>query len=343
MFDFVGFNVKSTDWFQNQAKQHLYLSKSWLDTLVSTYKFEIIIAVDKHDRYVTAFCKRNDMMGKRLISLPFSDYIPFTEEDSSFYENLFASCAARFPEYEIILRTNRAVKLLEKPYKLSKEAVFHTIDLTSDKLPKQSSSFTRGVTQAQKNGVSIQRSTSLEAVERFYKLYHRLRFDKFNIIPQPFSFFENLWKTMINRDFGAIFEAVYEENVIASMFILEHNEIAYYKYGCSAIDFLQLKPNNLLFHELITHFRERNYKAIDLGLSGSGESYAGLRRWKSSMGGDEHPISYWSYASAENKRDNKLISENKKVLKNLTDAMVKADLDAEQTSLLSDQLYALLA
>ncbi len=343
MFDFINFEDRDAEWFNSQQKQHLYLSRPWLESLKVSYGFKILLLVDAADRYQTAFCKLNDMMGKRLVSLPFSDYIPYTESDPAYLDELFKSCAAHFPEYEILLKTDRETNLLETPYKLVKEAVFHSIDLTSGEMPKQNSAFTRGVKQAKKNEILIRKVFSIAALKEFYSLYHRLRFDKFNIIPQPFSFFENLWKTMINQDLGAIFEAVHKDKVIASMIILQHNGTAYYKYGCSHNDYLNLKPNNLLFDELITHYKSLEYKNIDLGLSGSGDGYAGLRRWKSGMGGDENPISYWSYFPPESKTDHEQVSRNKNTLSNLTDAMVKADLDADQTSLLSEQLYGLLA
>lgn len=343
MFDFINFEDRDTAWFDIQQKQHLYLSRPWLESLKVSYDFEVLLVVDADDRYQTAFCKLDDMMGKRLISLPFSDYIPYTNSDPAYFDELFKSCAAHFPEYEILLKTDRETHLLEMPYKLVKEAVFHSIDLTSDEMPKQNSAFTRGVKQAKKNDILIRKVFSIEAVKEFYCLYHRLRFDKFNIIPQPFSFFENLWETMISQERGTIFEAVYKDKVIASMIILQHNGTAYYKYGCSHNDYLNLKPNNLLFDELITYYKSLGYKNIDLGLSGVGDGYAGLRRWKSSMGGDESPISYWSYIPPENKTDRVQVSKNKNTINKLTGAMVKADLDADQTSLLSEQLYGLLA
>lgn len=342
-FDFIPLDEKTELWFETQQKQHLYLSYSWLKTQQLTYGFEILLVVDTKGQYQTAFCKLNDMMGKRLISLPFSDYLPFGEMNSAHVEQLFTVCADRFPGYTIILKTDIDKQVLEKGFNLQKEAVYHTISLTAVNKLKQSSSFTRGVKQAKKNGLHTRINTSMIGLVEFYRIYHRLRFDKFGIIPQPFSFFENLFEEFRKEGNIVIFEALLGEKVIASMIILKQGKTAYYKYGCSDLEHLTLKPNNILFHDLIKHFKEQNLENIDLGLSGAGENYAGLRRWKSSMGGIEKPITYWSLDSKENEASNELIETNKKKIRGLTDAIVRSDLGPQETSALSEQIYPLLA
>ena len=343
MFDLVPLEKHGKNWFEKQDKKHLYLSELWLKTMAKTYNFEVLLLVDENDRLHTAFCKLDDMMGKRLSSLPFSDYLPYGERDSDYFQQVFDHCRSVFPDYEILLKTDRKKDFLSGKYTLAKEAVYHSIDLSTVSKAKQSSSFKRGKKQAVKNGISTRINNSVIAITDFYRLYHRLRFDKFGIIPQPFSFFENLFDLAIKQQNVAVFEALLDEKVIASMIILTYGKTAYYKYGCSAMEHLQLKPNNLLFHHLINHFKAEGFENIDLGLSGAGESYAGLRRWKSSMGGEEQPISYWSSAPSENGLSDELIGKNKAKIRGLTNAIVRADLGPQETSLLSEQIYPLLA
>lgn len=341
MFDLIPLEQRKKKWFEEQRSKHLYLSHAWLTCLAQTYTFEVLLLVDELDEPQTAFCKLDDMMGKRLVSLPFSDYMPYGERDPGYFEQVFHYCTSKFPDYEITLKTDRESTLLTDKFKLKKEAVYHTIDLSSE--AKQSSSFKRGVKQAIKNGIETRVSTSMFSLIEFYKMYNRLRFDKFQIIPQPFSFFEILWENTIKQKNIYIFESLLDEKVIASMIVLTYDKTAYYKYGASDMEHLSLKPNNLLFHDLIKHFKSEGFDQIDLGLSGSGDSYAGLRRWKSSMGGDEKPISYWASKTGNSEIPASVIDKNKATIKGITDAIVAADLSVQQTSLLSEQLYPLLA
>lgn len=340
MYKLIPAKERDKNWFNNQENNSLYRSKDWLETLEESYAFESFLLLNEQDMLLAPFCKVENMMGKSLVSLPFSDYLPL--EDNLDFNEIQRLCSQQYPGYSITLKTDLSNEIPEH-FSCTKEAVYHRIHLNHGQRLKQSKSFKRGVKQAQKNDLEVRFEHSYRALEDFYKLYHRLRFDKFGIIPQPFSFFESLYDHFIKQKKGIILEAVSGDKVIASMIVLDTQDTAFYKYGSSSLEHLELKPNNILFQELIGYYTEKGFKSIDLGLSGKGDSYAGLRRWKSSMGGTEYPITYWSHQPEDFPADAELLKKNKSTIKNLTDAMIAADLNASQTSLLSKHIYPLLA
>ncbi len=142
-------------------------------------------------------------------------------------------------------------------------------------------------------------------------------------------------------DRGFIVEAKRAGRIIASMMVLQHRKTLYYKFGCSLLDALEYRPNNLLFDALIRHAVEHQSEYVNLGLSGTSESYQGLVRFKESMGGERHDITYFESRPPQYDSENE--QKFKALLSSLTEVMVAAPLDADTTSKLSEKLYPYFA
>jgi lipid II:glycine glycyltransferase (peptidoglycan interpeptide bridge formation enzyme) len=202
----------------------------------------------------------------------------------------------------------------------------------------QSSSFKRNVRKAEKKDIAIRQKRDIPTLVNFYTLYCELRFGKFGSIPQPFSFFENIFDGLISKKNGFMLEAVFENQVIASIIVLQHKDVLFYKFGASSKDHLELRPNNLLFDALINHAVENEISAIDLGLSGAGESYKGLVRFKESMGGVATDLTYYEIKNGAENTEN---PEAKKWVQSLTKEIVAMQPEPEETSRLSKHIYPL--
>jgi hypothetical protein len=325
---------------KNQACRHLFYSLNWLDVLKSTYHFEAKVILDDKENLQLIFCPVNDVRGMRIINLPFSDYTPSCGLTAEDYNQLLSFLKQEYPNASILFKTTLA-KEAEVEAKISRQAVGHHIQLNADIQSVQSSSFIRNTKKAINEGLNVRETTSFSAIRTFYDLYHQLRFKKFNSIPQPFPFFENIWLAFIKKSKGIILEVLNKENVIASLIALEHGDTVYYKFGCSDEDNLDKRPNNLLFSHLIERSKKKGFQKIDLGLSGTSDSYKGLRRWKESMGGQAFPITYWLHVPSSMDKD-----KEEKVLKNLnkfTNAIIEANLSPKQTSAFSEKIYPLFA
>jgi len=341
MFKFINLDEKDNSWFDSQDMQHLYTSPSWLRSIHDTYGFEILLLVDEYDLYHTAFCKLNNELGKQLVSFPFSDYLPFRGTGVNYFKSIFDFAKNQFPDYQVTIKTAAPCEL-ELPQKLIRKAVYHMVTLQEEK-PYFHKSFLRGVKKAKKLGVVIRVRNTVNALNEFYELYHRLRIDKFESIPQPFLFFKTVFEQFIAKENGFILEAVYAEKVIGSMIILEHKTTAYYKFGCSNEEYLEYKPNNLLFYELRQVLINKNFKYLDLGLSGCGDQYSGLRRWKDHLGGVMHPISYWQLESLLSNQEKNSIAQIKTNIQERTQKVISDRMGPWETSEISEELYQYFA
>ena len=70
--------------------------------------------------------------------------------------------------------------------------------------------------------------------------------------------------------------------------ILINNKTCYYKFNASINKMLQYRPNNHLIDFLVRFLSEQEIKILDLGFTGSSNSYSGLREYKKSIGAREY-------------------------------------------------------
>ena len=253
---------------------------------------------------------------------------------------------AKFPDTPILLKTVGNIETKDEHFvfgKVTRNALYHRIAINPDTpaADVQSSSFRRNVRKAKKTGVKIEIKRDILALTDFYAMYHELRLNKFGSIPQPFGFFETIFKEFLEKEKGFLVEASYEKSPIASILVLQYDAILYYKFGASTEASLDLRPNNLIFDALITYAQTNGFKAIDLGLSGTGDSYMGLVRFKESMGGVPTPITYYRLSNGYkySERD----AAVKKWLGSLTETIVSQNLEPSSTSALSETIYSLFA
>ncbi|MCB0340275.1 MAG: GNAT family N-acetyltransferase, partial [Bdellovibrionales bacterium] len=324
----------------------LFSSPAWLDALSAEYGFEFSVLYHGDNVFEGLyFVSIDDLAGKRVISLPFSDYVL-----SSLAPPLLAQglnyLRLQFPAHSIIYKSadmREFGKLLGSNWSSTRQAVYHRVSIDDEEIMwnRLSESFQRGVKKAKKSNVTVNHLLNEHSLEDFYKLYCALRLEKFHSIPQPFSFFKKILDRFSLDNSASILVASVEQKPVAVLFVLFYGEVAYYKFGASDGLYLNHRPNNLLFWELLCSLRERGVTELDLGLSGGGDSYAGLRKFKESMGGNERAIEY--FTCRPESPNNNSAEEFKAHLSSLTTAIVNAKLDSEQVSSLSKLIYRYFA
>ena len=98
---------------------------------------------------------------------------------------------------------------------------------------------------------------------------------------------------ILEKDLGFIMAAYQGSKCLAAALFLTWNKTITYKYGASDPDGLSLRPNDLIFQEIIRYGCEHRFAALDFGRTDMGNT--GLRRYKSCWGAIETPLVY-SYA-----------------------------------------------
>lgn len=317
----------------------VFYSRNWINVLSETYDFKFFTALNRNTGNYLIFSVIDNGFEKKIIGLPFSDYVKLQGNALDEDLQILRFIEKEFPGLPIIYKSTHSVDTPLQWGDIAKKAYYHRIDTGDyDKVKDlQPPTFKQKVRQAKKKGVSVRINREEVALNDFYRIYHDLRIEKFHSIPQPKKFFKNIVTHFMKPGKGFFLEAVYEEKVIASFIVLECNNVLYQKSGCSSLEHLKLRPNNLLYDYLISYASENNFESIDLGLSGVGESYAGLVKFKESMGGERYHITYIQNEAAKKNKENS--AKLNKLVSSITAVVVEQKLDVDSTDKLSEILY----
>jgi lipid II:glycine glycyltransferase (peptidoglycan interpeptide bridge formation enzyme) len=150
----------------------------------------------------------------------------------------------------------------------------------------------RGVRRAQVAGLQMEFGVDLESVRTFYALHCRTR-SRLGLPPQPFRFFENIARHVLDRGQGGVFIARAGLTPVAAAVFFHHGREALYKFGASDYAFQSLRPNNLMMWEAMKRYVGEGFTGLHLGRTSLAN--AGLRRFKLGFGAAEHRIEYSKY------------------------------------------------
>jgi hypothetical protein len=233
--------------------------------------------------------------GRRGVSLPFTDFcVPLTSPSArtaDLYETASEHGRARGWRY-LQCRHHDGSWAGSSP---SLSFYGHVLDLSADEkalFAGMESTVRRGIRKAESGGVSVTMENSVEAVKIYYVLHCRTR-QRHGVPPQPFRFFANIQKHVLQPGLGFIAIARVGEKPVASAIFFHHGGLALYKYGASNLDFQQLRPNNLLMWEGIRQCRARGCARLHFGRTSL--FHDGLRRFKLGFGARETEIKYSKY------------------------------------------------
>ena len=321
----------------------LFESTAWRRVIEKTYGFTFHRAcLEQNETESSAqllFATTESDLRPRAVSLPFADYVDTDSLEPETYRQLAREVKESFPATPLVLKTSY-------PHDTTglgncvRRAYCHRVDTASQDtvMNNLTSSYRNKVRQAKRADVSAERKTSEGAImHTFYELHRALRFEKFGKVPQPKSFFRAIYEEFVSKGKGFVMSAQRNGETIAALVALEHEEVVYYKFSASAKEHLEYRPNNLLTYELLQYAAEREFSAVDLGLSGAGKSYRGLRKFKESFGGQPFPITYFRVdpPGHDEAKENELDD----LLGQLTETVVEQRLDAEDTDAVSEILY----
>jgi len=141
----------------------------------------------------------------------------------------------------------------------------------------------------------VEFSTELEAMRTFYSLHCQTR-HKHGLPPQPFRFFENIWRHLLQHGEGFVGLTRLDSRPVAAAVFIHAGTQAIYKFGASEYAFQHLRPNHLLMWEAIKRCSAKGFKTLHLGRTSMANE--GLRRFKLSFGAREEKIEYFKYSFA---------------------------------------------
>jgi CelD/BcsL family acetyltransferase involved in cellulose biosynthesis len=269
---------------------------AWALLLSECYGFRAFALAIQESNVITGGLSvmevKRPLGARRWVSLPFTDHCaPLVAERDG--EQLLAE-ASREAERSGI-RQIEVHAALDRPGIHSRaEGVIHTLQLGPDpqviRRSFHKSQVIRSISRAEKGPIMLRRGDSAaDLTEVFYDLHVRTR-RKQGVPVQPRRFFELLWKHMLSRGLGFVLLVYSGTTPIAGAVFLAWNGTIAYKYGASNPDYLQLRPNHLIFWEAIRWGCENGFHSFSFGRSDLDNK--GLRDFKNGWGTHEEELRY---------------------------------------------------
>ena len=282
--------------YRNLAAGHrhasLFSSPPWIEAVGTAYGLRIEASARLRDGRVEAavpFCRIADIRGERIACLPFSDYCDPLVEDPADWADLVAPIlAAGVPVRLRCLRN--ALPTADDRFRVAGHALWHGVDLRrgEDEIWAGLDGQARqNVRKAERHGVVVRRSFSLDDLRLFHGMHASLRKSKYRMLAQPFAFFEALHAALAPEERISVLLAEVDGAAVAGILFLEWGDTLYYKFNAS-ID-THFRPNDLLLWEGIRFGRGRGLASLDFGLSDADQP--GLVRYKAKFATEERAIS----------------------------------------------------
>jgi FemAB-related protein (PEP-CTERM system-associated) len=290
---------------QHTRDSSLYHSPAWLDLLTGLYGYSVIPLVSTNaSRHITGFLPlcfmQSPITGRRLVSLPFSDYCPLLAEDEHSANDLIDQAIDLAQQQKVRyleLRTG-SNEVLAKRTDLVEEHLYvrWLLSLCADpdavwaKLRKP---VQHQIKKSRKLGVQVRIAQHREEMAHYYRLHLQTRCKKHGMPAQPQAFFFDLWDTFAAQGSIQLLLAEYQGNVIASMILFASGTTVRYAYGASDERYLHLAPNNLLLWTAITWSCTHGFETLDLGRTACDNE--GLMEFKRRWGAIKEPLPYYYY------------------------------------------------
>lgn len=243
---------------------------------------------------------RSFLTGRRGVSLPFSDFCHALHFNDGAESQIFSTIEAlarerRWNHFEV--RGDGYVPPSACP---AISFYAHKLDLRGgpDAIHARfRSSVQRALRKPRPPELTVEVSRSKEAMQKFFHL-HAITRGRHGLPPQPFAFFANIQREIVERGMGTIALVQLGETPIAAMVFFHWGRGAIYKFGASDKAFQNLRPNNIAMWEGIQMLSAMGFETLHFGRSSLGNE--GLRRFKLSWGATEEMLHYYRY-SAEGK------------------------------------------
>lgn len=275
----------------NYPNYSFFHGAAWTRVLADTYGFTPFYFAT-NDALVPLMEVDSWLTGKRAISLPFTDECEPLGESvgpvATLLKNAIEFGRSRGWRY-IEIRGGRK-RFGDTSASLAYYG--HRLELTPDEsrmFEKMDGSTRQAIRKAEKNGVTVTISSSLEAIQPFYSLQCKTR-KRHGLPPQPFLFFLNIQKHILSQNQGIIVTASHDNRAIASSVYFHLGRRAIFKYGASDAAFQSLRGTSLVMWEAMKWLARNGVTMLHLGKTAL--TNEGLRRFKLHCGATENTIEY---------------------------------------------------
>lgn len=286
------------------VKQHpsasLFHTPGWLKALQQTYGCTpSVLTTSPPDQPLTnglVFCRVESWLtGRRLISLPFTDYcepLSATGDDIlPLVAGLQELSSAGLYQYTE-LRPLTPFPAPPPNFEISQSFYHHQVDLHpgADAVYKcfHKDCIRRKIRRADKEGLVLTEGHTPDDLRHFHHLLLQTR-RRHGLPPQPLAWFRNLADCLDTA--ATIRMARKNGQPIAGIFTATHANTLYYKYGASDAAFHRLGAMPFLFWHAIQDAIRGGLEVLDLGRTDCDN--LGLIKFKEHWGATRATVSYW--------------------------------------------------
>lgn len=281
----------------------MFHATSWLEALRRTYKYEPIVYTNAppgqelNDGIV--FCQvKSWLTGRRLVSLPFSDYceplLSDPESSKAIFGTLRKDSTQQHWEY-VEIRPLEVLNGTAGQFDPLETYCLQELDLTPDIETLFRSfhkdSVQRKIKRAAREELKYSEGKSEELLRHFYGLLMLTR-RRHSLPPQPLTWYRNLIDC-----FGDALKirVAYKGRVpVAGIVTLQYKNKMVFKYGCSDPAWNKLGGTHLLFWNSIQEAKAKGLQAFDLGRSELRNT--GLITFKKRWGAARVDMTYLKYS-----------------------------------------------
>jgi hypothetical protein len=288
------------EFVSNHPKGTPYHLSGWLRVIQRTYAFVPHLFVWQWGGAISGvlplFSVHGLIGGRRLVSLPFSDYGGplFLDEkvEAHALEETIADCKRQEKSIEIRGPVPGELGFIPLNYYKS-----HVLPLSgsfadiTNKIDRRTILYS--VRKAEKAGLEIREANDAGGMEHFYRLNSLTR-RKHGVPAQSKEFFANVLEHVIGRGLGFLLLSHHLTQAVGGSLFLRAGRSLHYKYNASDPDCLgKMTPNHALTYHAIRKGNDEGYVSLDFGRSSPDN--AGLMRYKSMWGCEciDCPYSYF--------------------------------------------------
>ena len=268
-----------TEFIERHPSSSIFHTRGWLEALRRTYGFEpAAVTTSPPQKDLTnaiVLCRvRSWMIGRRLVSLPFSDHCaPLVDSPKELQFILEHLRRVRQDEHwkYVELRPSAdvfgdvpATALFDR----SQSFWLHQLDLRPP-LAEIYAGFhkdciQRKIRRAERDGLLYEEGRSERLLQSFYVLQLQTR-RRQKLPPQPFAWFKNLAASL--GETMKIRLASLGITPVAAILTLRHKNQMVYKYGCSNDSYSQHGGTQLVFWRAIQEAKSTDCVSLDMGRS----------------------------------------------------------------------------
>ena len=293
--------------WERETKQHPeagpFHQRGWVELLKETYghcPIRLRVVEDDATAVQVPLAEVNSWLtGRRGVSLPFTDAcdaLSFRKPPTNAFSTLCDLGRNRGWKY-LELRGSALVPGEATP---SIRYWGHELDLTpgAQSLHQEyAPSVRRAIRKAEASELRIEHSTSVKSVRAYYDLHVRTR-RRHGVPPQPWRFFANIHRILLEQGGGFVTVAFHGTTPVAGAIFLHSGTKAVYKFAATDLAFQSMRPANLVVARAIDRLIDLGIRSLSFGRTS--QTNAGLRHFKLGWGSHETAIRYFRYHLSRN-------------------------------------------